>query len=129
MSTKWVKWVKFRRDYYQVLGVARNATAEEIRRAFRKLAFDYHPDRNHEDEAEKRFKEINEAYEILSNPEKRAAYNAPVYAHPQITHKPYRPAQSPAEELARIILQKGTPWWAKVLVGIGLYAYLKTNKS
>ena len=64
-----------KRDYYEVLGVARNATDEEIRKAFRKLAFKYHPDHNHDDGAEKQFKEVNEAYEVLSDADKRAAYD------------------------------------------------------
>jgi len=64
-----------KRDYYEVLGVDRNATDEEIRRAFRKLAFKYHPDHNHADKTGEKFKEINEAYEVLSDPDKRAAYD------------------------------------------------------
>lgn len=64
-----------KRDYYEVLGVSRDATEEEIKRAFRKLAFQYHPDRNREDGAEEKFKEVNEAYEVLSDADKRAAYD------------------------------------------------------
>ncbi len=64
-----------KRDYYEVLGIARNATAEEIKKAFRKLAFKYHPDHNHTDGAEGKFKEVNEAYEVLSDLDKRAAYD------------------------------------------------------
>lgn len=64
-----------KRDYYEVLGIDRNATDEEIRKAFRKLAFKYHPDHNCDDGAEDRFKEINEAYEVLSDPDKRVAYD------------------------------------------------------
>lgn len=64
-----------RRDYYEVLGVPRDASTEEIKRAFRRLAMKYHPDRNRSPDAEARFKEINEAYEVLSDPEKRAAYD------------------------------------------------------
>ena len=62
-------------DYYAVLGLDRNASPEEIKKAFRRLAMQYHPDRNREPEAEARFKEINQAYEVLSDPEKRAAYD------------------------------------------------------
>ncbi|MFQ5925264.1 MAG: molecular chaperone DnaJ [Dehalococcoidia bacterium] len=64
-----------KRDYYDVLGLDRSASEQDIKRAFRKLAFQYHPDRNKEDGVEERFKEINEAYEVLSDTEKRATYD------------------------------------------------------
>lgn len=64
-----------KRDYYEILGIERNASEAKIKRAFRKLAFAYHPDRNHEDGAEERFKEVNEAYEVLSDPDRRATYD------------------------------------------------------
>ncbi len=65
-----------RRDYYEVLGVGRNATAEEMKRAYRRLAMQYHPDRNPDDpSAEVRFKEIGEAYAVLSDPERRQRYD------------------------------------------------------
>lgn len=64
-----------KRDYYDVLGVSRDASDTEIKKAFRKLAFQYHPDRNRDGDAEKKFKEINEAYEVLSDPQKRAQYD------------------------------------------------------
>jgi curved DNA-binding protein len=63
------------RDYYEVMGVDRNATQDEIKRAYRKLARKYHPDISKEADAEKKFKEMGEAYEVLKDPEKRAAYD------------------------------------------------------
>jgi molecular chaperone DnaJ len=63
-------------DYYAILGVPRDADEQTIKRAFRKLAFEYHPDRNKAPGAEERFKEISEAYAVLSDPEKRAAFDA-----------------------------------------------------
>lgn len=64
-----------KRDYYDVLEITRSAGAEEIRRAFRRLARQYHPDLNASEEAEERFKEINEAYEVLSDDHRRASYD------------------------------------------------------
>ncbi len=64
-----------KRDYYQVLEVPRDASSEDLRRAYRRLAKQYHPDVNKEPGAEERFKEINEAYAILSDDERRAAYD------------------------------------------------------
>lgn len=64
-----------KQDYYEVLGVPRDAGDEAIKKAFRRLAFQYHPDRNRESGAEEQFKEINEAYQVLSDPEKRSRYD------------------------------------------------------
>ncbi len=65
-----------KRDYYEVLGVSKDAGAEEIKKAYRKLAKQYHPDLHPDDkEAEEKFKELNEAYEVLSDPEKKAKYD------------------------------------------------------
>ena len=63
------------KDYYNLLGVSRDATEEQIRRAFRGLAMEWHPDRNKAKGAAERFKEINEAYQVLIDPEKRRIYD------------------------------------------------------
>lgn len=71
-----------KRDYYDVLGVPRDADADTIKRAFRRLAKQYHPDANKATDAEARFKEINEAYEVLSDDQKRATYDRFGHAGP-----------------------------------------------
>jgi curved DNA-binding protein len=63
------------RDYYKILGVARTAAAEDIKKSYRRLARKYHPDVSKEKDAEQKFKEVQEAYEVLKDPEKRAAYD------------------------------------------------------
>ena len=63
------------KDYYEVLGVARGADADAVKRAYRKLARKYHPDVSKEKNAESKFKEVQEAYEVLRDTEKRAAYD------------------------------------------------------
>ncbi|NAB27129.1 molecular chaperone DnaJ [Enterococcus durans] len=68
-----------KRDYYEVLGLAKGASEDEIKKAYRKLSKKYHPDINKEPDAEEKFKEVSEAYEILSDPQKRAAYE--LYGH------------------------------------------------
>jgi len=69
-----------RRDYYEVLGVERSCSLEDLKKAYRKLALEYHPDRNQADkEAEDRFKEVNEAYSVLSDPQRRQQYD--LYGH------------------------------------------------
>ena len=71
-----------KRDFYEVLGVPKNAAEEDIKKAYRKLAMKHHPDRNQGDTAKKseeKFKEAKEAYEMLTDPQKRAAYDQ--YGH------------------------------------------------
>lgn len=63
------------KDYYKILGVSKSASSEEIKRAYRKLALKYHPDQNKDHHDGERFKEINEAYQVLSNPQKKAQYD------------------------------------------------------
>src|SRR6202041_1163015 len=70
----WAGAVEFK-DYYKVMGVARDATEAQIKQAYRKLARKYHPDVSKEKDAEARFKEVGEAYEVLKSAEKRAAYD------------------------------------------------------
>ena len=113
-------------NYYELLGVARNATPEDIKRAFRRLAFQYHPDHNHKEGAGEIFKKINEAYEVLIDPKKRAAYDEQLDLHVRVLHKPYKPTKTASEDLARVILARDTPGWAKFLATVGLFldAYL-----
>ncbi|MBI2195452.1 MAG: DnaJ domain-containing protein [Candidatus Levybacteria bacterium] len=67
------------KDYYQVLGLTKGATSDEIKKAYRKLALEYHPDRNKSKEAEGKFKEVTKAYEVLSDTQKKQAYDQ--YGH------------------------------------------------
>ncbi len=78
-----------KRDYYEVLGVSRSASSDEIRSAFRKLARQYHPDVNKEPDAEARFKELSEAYEVLRDQEKRSIYDR--YGHAGLEQGGFRP--------------------------------------
>lgn len=76
-----------KRDYYEVLGVAKNATEDDIKKSYRKMAMKYHPDRNKEAGAEDSFKEAKDAYELLSDPQKRAAYDQ--YGHQDPNQSPF----------------------------------------
>lgn len=74
-----------KRDYYDVLGVSKNSSASEVKSAYRKKALEFHPDRNKASDAETKFKEVNEAYEVLSNPQKKQTYD-------QFGHSAFDPA-------------------------------------
>lgn len=63
------------KNYYKVLGIEKNATEEEVKKAYRKMALKYHPDKNKAADAEEKFKQISEAYEVLSDPNKRRIYD------------------------------------------------------
>ncbi|MGD8576567.1 MAG: DnaJ domain-containing protein, partial [Thiohalophilus sp.] len=74
-----------KQDYYEVLGVSKNASDDEIKKAFKRMAMKYHPDRNPDDEeALEKFKEAREAYDVLSDPQKRAAYDQ--FGHAGVDH-------------------------------------------
>jgi len=98
-------------NYYQILGVSQDASAEEIKKAFRQLAMCYHPDRNPENtkEAGKKFKEINEAYEVLGDEHKRKQYDSLVnfssYPHRTIIVEEYS-TDSMASDLMQEMLQR-----------------------
>lgn len=96
-----IRHMTSKRDYYDVLGVTRSASADEIKKAYRKKALEFHPDRNKAADAEAKFKEINEAYEILSNAQKKAAYD-------QFGHAAFDP--SSGNPYARAGAQNGGPF-------------------
>jgi molecular chaperone DnaJ len=87
-----------KRDYYDVLGVQKNASKEEIKNAYRKLALQYHPDRNKEPSAEEKFKEVSEAYAVLSDDEKRKRYD--IYGHVG-AEEAFRGSEANFEEIFR----------------------------
>ena len=93
-----------KKDYYEILGVSKNATDEELKKAYRKMAKKYHPDANPDNkkEAEAKFKEVNEAYEVLSNPQKRKMYDQFGTADPQASR----------------IWRRRTFWWTKWILFI-----------
>jgi hypothetical protein len=94
--------MRFRRDYYQVLGVSRDASRTEIRRAFRRLARRYHPDVSTEPDAEERFKAVNEAYQVLGDPATRAAYDRFLALRERAEHRwPDRPPREASYEPVR----------------------------
>lgn len=109
------------KDYYQIIGVERTASEAEIKRSFRKLAVQYHPDKNPSQEAEAIFKEINEAYEILSDPESKVRYDQLLAPISQPTWQPtYTRAQArtkgPSE---RQILMQSMLRFSQLLFYIG----------
>ena len=98
------------KNYYEILNLNRNATTEEIREAYRKLAFKYHPDRNKESDTNERFLEISEAYEILKDSEKRKNYNKYFYNNDfslkENIEKQKRDAENKAKEYSHMSYEK-----------------------
>ena len=105
-----------KRDYYEVLGVARAATDQEIKSAYRKLALQFHPDRNpNNPDAEEKFKECSEAYAVLADGEKRAAYDR--YGHAGLGGSGGRKASTPTTSAISSVTSSG---WARFLAGVAL---------
>src|SRR3989304_8308438 len=104
--------------YYDILGVTKGASAEEIKKAYRKQALEWHPDRHKADKevAEKRFKEVNEAYQILSDSQKRSAYD-------QFGHAAFSPGGMPGG------FGGGSPFGQAGRYGPFTYAYSSTGKG
>ncbi|HEY40562.1 MAG TPA: J domain-containing protein [Dehalococcoidia bacterium] len=123
------------RDYYQIFGVTRDASKEEIKKAYLNLAKQYHPDRNpgKEEWANSKLKRINAAYETLSNIKSRADYDAWLasMSQPHVRQKPRKAPRSEAKELVNIIMQQDWPWWKKFawLGGVSIASYVITKKA
>jgi len=122
-------------DYYQILGISPRATQLEIKRSFRKLAVLYHPDKNNSADSEDRFKEINRAYEVLNDPEKRAQYDislafpgrqtvgAPGHRDPAYRRRPPSYHQRQSEQTTKELMIEYLPkfrWacWAGLVLGL-----------
>jgi curved DNA-binding protein len=106
------------RDYYKILGVERNATEQEIKKAYRKLALKYHPDRNPgKKDAEEKFKEINEAYQVLSDPQKRSRYDQLGESYFRYQQNGGSPGGFPWEEWVRQSQGQGGPGNVRVDYG------------
>ena len=92
------------KDYYKILGVDRSASEADIKKAFRKLAHKYHPDVSKEKDAEAKFKDVNEAYQTLSDPEKKAAYDQLGQRREGSSFEPPPPALADLDNWAALIL-------------------------
>jgi hypothetical protein len=115
------------RDYYDILGVSRYAKADEIRKAFRRKARECHPDVSDHPDAERLFKEVNEAYQVLSDPLKRSVYDRMGHAPYRRTPPPPTPRYRPPPPRSRYSWQdfkrelSGWPWWGRLFALFGLF--------
>ncbi|KAH8315533.1 hypothetical protein KR059_000723, partial [Drosophila kikkawai] len=100
------------KDYYEILGIERNASGEEVRKAYKLMALRYHPDKNNHPQAEDRFKEVAAAYEILSDKEKRAIYDKNGEEDLKFGERPVPFAQPTAEDLLFMVAIGGVALFA-----------------